>query len=67
MGYGLVRISAAMVGISLNSSLRRQSYGQSQLDFGAVWDDGECSVEFRKEPVRIVVRSGSAEGGCKEL
>jgi hypothetical protein len=56
-----VRISVGMVGILLNSSLRRQSSDESQLNFAS----GECSIELRKEPVRIVDRSGSAEADAR--
>jgi hypothetical protein len=56
-----------MVEILLNSSLNRQSSDESQLSFGRclVWDDGERSVELRKEPVRIVNRSESAEADAR--
>ena len=63
---GRESISAGMVEILLNSSLRRQSSDESQLSFGSclAWDD-ERSIEVRKEPVRNVDRSESAEADAR--
>jgi len=50
IGYGVVRISAGMVEILLNSYLQRQSSNESQLGLGAVLreNDDESSNELQR-------------------